>query len=420
MECTVCVEKFNKTSRAKIACLFCSYTVCQSCCRQYILTSFNEPHCMNCRKEWSREFLASHLPHAFMFGDYKRMRETLLFEEQKPLLAATQAMVPFERKRRGLQQMKEKVMDELAYFRYIDDFRGARDQDYLLELITTKINSLTNSRKHTTEAKKFIMKCPSQECRGFLSTRYKCGTCSVNVCPECHEEKTDAHICNSDTIKTVEELRKSTRNCPTCQTPIYKSSGCDQMWCIQCHTAFSWSRGTVEKGIVHNPHYFEFMRSQGNVVRNPNEMVCGGLPDQYRLVNKFNRQSQDRVDVSALYRKAAHYRHAVLDFLPTGRENVDHQDLRLEYLLNDITEKEFKSKLQRREKERHKNREYRQVVETYVNVMEELIRQIDSDQLTPLQVKLQEEELVDMINKRVRTLSEVYNVKLTPISVVFG
>lgn len=426
-DCTVCCEKLNKTKRSKIKCPFCSYIVCQSCCRHYILSSFHDPHCMSCRKAWSREFLTDNLNDSFLFGDYKRLREVLLFEAQQPFLAATQLLVPYEKKRRGLGKMREQTLDEISCLRHnravasgFTDLREngyeIREQHYLLELIEEKILELRQiPDTKDKDVKKFVMKCPSSSCRGFLSTRYKCGTCEVTVCPSCHEEKEDEHKCNPDTVLTVEELKKTTRNCPTCQTPIYKTSGCDQMWCIQCHTAFSWAKGTVEKGIVHNPHYFEFMRTHGNEIRNPNEMICGGLPDQRQFLHRF--RSEDRMDLDHLWRKTAHYRQAILAYLPTGQENVDHQDLRLDYLMNDITELEFKQKLQKREKERNKNREYRQAIDTYVNVMEELIRQVAASHLTPLQLKFQEEELVGMLNKQIVKIMDMYKIKLRTIAV---
>ena len=49
---------------------------------------------------------------------------------------------------------------------------------------------------------------------------------------------------------------------------------CDQMWCTQCHTAFSWKTGKIET-TIHNPHFYEWQRQNGTVVRNPNDIECG-------------------------------------------------------------------------------------------------------------------------------------------------
>ena len=58
---------------------------------------------------------------------------------------------------------------------------------------------------------------------------------------------------------------------------------CDQMWCIECKTAFSWSKGTVEVGIVHNPHYFQWMRQNGGMPGVP-----GGGCNENRLQTQLS------------------------------------------------------------------------------------------------------------------------------------
>ena len=118
----------------------------------------------------------------------------------------------------------------------------------------------------TTVARKFVMQCQTDGCRGMLSSQYKCDLCSKYTCPKCFlaiAGEKDDHVCKQEDMDTVEELRKNTRPCPGCGMRISKTDGCDQMWCTECKTAFSWSKGTVERGVVHNPHYYQWMRENG-------------------------------------------------------------------------------------------------------------------------------------------------------------
>jgi len=78
--------------------------------------------------------------------------------------------------------------------------------------------------------KKFVKACPGNDCRGFLSSAYKCGICEKFFCPDCEVEKAsrndEDHVCNEDLKATVAMLKKNTRPCPKCSTPIEKSEGC--------------------------------------------------------------------------------------------------------------------------------------------------------------------------------------------------
>jgi len=100
------------------------------------------------------------------------------------------------------------------------------------------------------------MKCPSDSCRAYLNHQLICPSCDVRVCDKCHVIKhDDAHECNKDDVKSVKNIKENTRGCPKCGTRIYKVDGCDQMWCIECHIAFSWNTGEVVRdGMIHNPH----------------------------------------------------------------------------------------------------------------------------------------------------------------------
>jgi hypothetical protein len=89
--------------------------------------------------------------------------------------------------------------------------------------------------------------------------------------------KEEGHECKEDDVSTVRLIRKETKPCPKCSTRISKIDGCDQMWCVECKTAFSWKSGNIVNGAIHNPHYYEFLRkTQGFVPRADNP--CGEIP----------------------------------------------------------------------------------------------------------------------------------------------
>lgn len=127
--------------------------------------------------------------------------------------------------------------------------------------------------------------CPVDGCKGFIGNGWKCGLCGVKVCQTCREcvaaseatsetcgEAGEQHICDKERVETIHLLMRETKPCPTCAALIYKTDGCDQMWCTQCRTAFSWHTGQKEKGRIHNPHYYEWVRrTQGSVPREPGD-----------------------------------------------------------------------------------------------------------------------------------------------------
>ena len=92
-ECSICIEKFNKSTRKLICCLNCNYTVCTSCTKTYILNSVNEAKCMNCNHFWNREFLIENISYSFVNKEYKNHRKNILFEKQKSKFEETNAII---------------------------------------------------------------------------------------------------------------------------------------------------------------------------------------------------------------------------------------------------------------------------------------------------------------------------------------
>ncbi len=111
----------------------------------------------------------------------------------------------------------------------------------------------------------FTMKCPMEACEGFVGLDWNCGLCSTAICKDCREEKIRGHECDPEKRESIRALAKEAKPCPKCAAQISKIDGCDQMWCTQCQTAFSWKTGTIEHRI-HNPHYYEWMRRNGKQI----------------------------------------------------------------------------------------------------------------------------------------------------------
>ena len=114
-------------------------------------------------------------------------------------------------------------------------------------------NNLTIGVNNTSK-----IPCIKEDCRGYLSSENRCGICNTEVCDKCMILKEDEHKCNNDDIETAKSIKENTKPCPKCNVRIYKSEGCDQMWCVNCHTTFSWTTNQINNGeVIHNPHYIE-------------------------------------------------------------------------------------------------------------------------------------------------------------------
>jgi hypothetical protein len=376
-ECSVCC--FYKTRIIK--CVYCSYVSCHDCNEKYILDSINKPHCMACKKEFSSAFLYGNFSKVFITKRYKAHREKLLYEKEKYLLPATQPEVEKIFK-------KEKMYDEISNIRKL--INELKIQEDNLRYSITHLDAGGSIDEKDEKREVYICPCPKNDCRGFLSSRYKCGICDTQACSDCREIKNDNHVCDPNIVESVNEIKKTTRNCPNCKTVIFKIAGCDQMFCTQCHIAFCWKSGKIERGMIHNPHYFEYLRTNGEIPRNPNEERCGGLPNiMFINDHSFNFVLDPQVLrfgvlykvfshlLSAIYRQVRHIRAAEMHGLPTTMDNHSNMDLRIDFLLKNLSEDEFKIKLQRREKDRNKKLEYREVLDMYVNVMQDLFYELE-------------------------------------------
>ena len=399
-ECEICYENFNLQNHKKIVCAFCDYKTCRTCIQTYLTTTVNDPHCPSCKKGWNREFVDANSTKTFRNKSLKTHRENILLEREKSYLPEAQIAVIRRKQASAIRKQINDIHENI------------RTERLLIGTLEHNFNVL--QRGHDIEEdgpstkKVFVKKCPVENCRGFLSTQWKCEICENKICSKCNEIKEDQdHTCEPSNVETVNLLKKDTKGCPTCGTLINKSSGCSQMWCPNCHTAFNWNTMKIEKGIIHNPHFYEFQRRQGGGTTNRNvgDIPCGGLPDMGELNTFFNKepaptpthnrrygyyQREPRRPADLTVEEETIYEiHRLINHLenhefrwefrgvenPTANDNT-FRELRIRYLMNEIDETQWKRQLQQIEKKTSKTRDVYNILRMFTLTSSDLLRQL--------------------------------------------
>lgn len=389
--CCICAESYNRSNRLEVKCEYCDFVACRLCFETYLLSQ-TTPHCMlpndQCGKIWTRNFISKTFTIAFITTKYKEHREHILFEQELSLMPATQLII--ERRK----YKKQKILDyseELSdLHRSIHELTVRKD---ILENRVRRLRVILNSddvdfnetdelkNDDVSSTKKFIHRCSNENCRGFLSSNWNCELCDTSTCSKCHmnigtiEDKEDKenHVCNENDVETAKMIKKDSKPCPKCGIIIFKIDGCDQMYCTQCHTPFSWRTGDIQlTQNIHNPHYFEYIRTHGNgaIQRNPMDVLCGRDLNM-NFVSRLNAllvyfspifNSQERHKITDMCRYISSYDTNIHDYRTTIENSENRKkDYRISYLTSMMSEKDFKKIIQINDKKIQKNREYMNV-----------------------------------------------------------
>ena len=384
MDCPICCDAYTSVVRKPVTCPYCDYAACTVCMKKYLTEGALDAHCMACRRSWNDEFLDLNFTRAFRTGPYKKHREDVLMEREISILPTRQARVEAKLKVREVEVEIKKVNNELAE---LDKMRTkVLHSSHRLTAQITRYTAESEGRPPPawtltegeraapTEKAKFIMKCPDAECRGFLSTAYKCGTCQRWACPDClvikGKDKDVEHTCDPGVKETIALIIKDSKPCPKCGERISKIDGCQQMWCIECHTAFSWDSGQIVNGVIHNPHYYDYLRKLGNgtAPRNAGDVPCGGVP-YYGHIDRAIRSFSvaDKRSIIGIHRITSEIADERLRTYQGGFNINDNGDLGVMYLMKEMTKEAMKSELAKRELKRNKHMAIRAILEMFVN-----------------------------------------------------
>jgi len=450
--CVICDEKLNLKNHKLVSCEFCAFGACKTC-YQTFLPEQNAPKCMNreCGRPWTRRFLNSTFSQSFLQKDWRKSREKLAFDRETALLPATQEHL--ERRLRMENAYRESIMIRkqitklsLHYIRLFrkekkvlcaanepDDLRALRDRlDEAQAILNNRYAGRFAARGVPTTTH-FVRACPAEDCRGFLSKDWKCGLCKVDTCSKCHVIKPEGggeHTCNPDDVATATLLNQDTKPCPKCHTGIFKIDGCDQMWCTQCHTAFSWRTGDIETRI-HNPHFYEWQRrTNGGVApRVPGDAPPQCAQDQplnhysFRHITGLQLGPELNIIAGNIIRDVIHLRENDIRNFRTEDNARIFEENRILYLQNKISKAVFIRRVLMENKKREIHTEIRQVLEMFVQASTDIIYQFiglahkKRDQVERLKSKLNEvETLRQFTNEALKEIYTTFKYKIREIS----
>lgn len=338
-ECGVCCGKMtepvagastytSRSPRVRVTCASCQHSACRLCVQKFLLSIAEDPYCMNCRAQWSLSFVSRTCSVSFVKGALRAHRSVMLRDRERAWMPFTMEQLELRRQfeertlldaevnhsytllgQQDLMARNEELMRSTA-----EDYARAL-QRRLSTPMVTRFAEPRNGKMYTvyrlltpaagaggnatgagagagaggvSERRQFTRPCPAPDCRGMLTSAWRCAVCSTRVCRDCFEVKCAGtvpedeagsvcaqHTCQPDALATADMLRKSCKPCPKCATPIFKISGCDQMFCTSCNTPFLWSTLQILRtGFIHNPHYFEYLDHLRNTgVANPGAHV---------------------------------------------------------------------------------------------------------------------------------------------------
>lgn len=427
--CDVCCENFNQTFHKEVACPHCELRACRRCCEQYVLSQFDDVHCMGCKNTWNRLFIHSWATKRFCNTTLRRHREEVLFEREKSLLPETQPEVERILRLRDVREtikVSSKEMFEMYNRHHIFQIPYTRREEYLrihhpeilrqsLELreLYRLVNHLEDARDAPVDdAPRFVRKCPNQSenCQGFLNAEFYCGLCKNTYCNQCNELVEDEHVCDPETKASIALIQRDTKPCPKCGTFIHRLSGCSQMWCPDCHTAFNFNTGVVELGRIHNPHYLEFRQKGGMLSREHGDIPCGGIPSfgELREWSAPDCLMRFRVTLNHLDREIAWMARRPLGF------GVNHtaREARVNFMLGELTESQFKRNLQRIDKQRDKNKDITDIYQMVIDTGGDALRRWVIDRGTFDDVRDDINDLLGYANEVIRDIHKRYCVYL--------
>ncbi len=370
--CNVCYDDF--VLKEIVSCEKCKNTCCRDCFKQYLINSdinvscmFSE--CQETKNKLSLQFIILNTDIKWMVNTYKKYLMQLLFIEEKAKMNETQDAVISYMEAFKILHKSYSSYDHLTYEFKEQMFANANACISSYGKGWENFDFLSGESRPIESFSGITYPCTSGGCIGIVSNNI-CRICNTDYCKDCHEKITNNyHNCDPDLIATIKIIFSGGKPCPKCAVIISKVDGCDQMFCTQCHTTFSWTTGGVRNEARHNPHYFEWLDSlKKKVPEKIKDHECSEFISYKNLMSCFfhdsimdARKLEKRLpSIYNFYEKLPSIEHYILAFrnLHSGIlyiratsgnhaniDPIDNHKYRVQLLLNEINEKTFKKKI---------------------------------------------------------------------------
>jgi hypothetical protein len=330
---------------------------------------------MHCDSELSMAFLhtaSTNLKASSRHRFLKTVRtntQRLLVAREQQLLDVAEEVINLDHKIEELAKLKASIDTKLNRMKkFIGALKAKRDKLAITE------SPMASGRATAPCA---LNGCIGRMCRPKPQSPYSspskiahCSVCARKECSDCGARLEDSpedppiHECSSTDIETAKAIASTTRRCPCCSVPIERASGCNQMFCTLCKVSFDWRSGDIVRRNIHNPHFFEWRRTQScaedvlshPIFTYPNYPTPSPISDK-DLAFEVTHVYDQIVSIGVM-----------LDSLEGGRwcppNRPNNIDLRKRLLKNSISMDTFAQCIQRRNVANSRKSEFRKVLDT--------------------------------------------------------
>jgi len=301
--------------------------------------------------------------------------------------------------------------------------------------------------------------CPALECNGYVVGRgasAACGICGIRVCLRCEAAlpvivpappsedaspppEPEVHVCKPEDVESVREKLHSSKPCPTCHVPVFRISGCSQMFCTACNTPWDWNteEALPVRAPIHNPHYSDYLTQQrrqreqeeareATATLPLQEDACMADVTQRFIVNRRGLEAADRALLTVAYRTSAHLAdRANMGFGKALSAPTDDQLRRArreamdkcgcDFLLALSDEARYKRDLQEMHKKTEKQDELMRIREDLFDLVRDVIGRVNASNAAEVIANL--EQLREATNAALHGVQETFNCMVPEIGV---